>query len=64
MSGLTKMFNPGQGAVKAASMPDMEDPEVVARRRKRALEATTRGGRQSTILSGESPVYSATSLGN
>ncbi|WPM80973.1 hypothetical protein R5W60_04540 [Brucella pseudintermedia] len=35
-------------------MPDEQDPQVVEARRRRALEVQTRGGRQSTILTGGS----------
>lgn len=66
MSGLAKMIGGGaqQQKQRPVSMPDVEDPEALARKRKRALEAQARGGRASTILSGEMQPYSATSLGN
>jgi hypothetical protein len=64
VSMMSKLMGGGQpGAPKAVSMPDPEDPEVLAAKRRRAMQAQTRGGRQSTILSGEAPMYSNTSLG-
>lgn len=66
MSVFSKLMGGGQQQQKQrpVSMPDTEDPEALARKRKRALEAQARGGRASTILSGEMQPYSATSLGN
>jgi hypothetical protein len=65
MSGISKLF--GGGAIakaqKSVSMPDPEDPEIQEKRRRRMLQSQARGGRQSTILSGEAPQYSGTSLG-
>ena len=66
MATVMKLLGGGQKRqpqAQSVTMPDPEDPEVLARKRKRMLEAQTRGGRQSTILSGESPMYSGTSLG-
>jgi hypothetical protein len=57
-------FGGAPKAQKSVTMPDPDDPEILAKRRRRALESQARGGRQSTILSGEAPAYSGTSLGN
>ncbi len=66
MSSLAKMMGGGAEPKKQrpVSMPDQEDPEALARKRKRQQEAMARGGRASTILSGEMQPYSATALGN
>lgn len=50
-------------APKPVSIPDPESPEALERRRRRMQERAARGGRQSTILSGEAPMYSNTALG-
>lgn len=65
MSMLTKLLGGGAQpkAQKAVSMPDPEGADAEERRRRRMLEAQRRGGRQSTILSGEAPTYSGTTLG-
>ncbi len=41
-------------------MPDMEDPAIIAERRRRMALESQRSGRASTILSGE---YSGDTLG-
>lgn len=66
MSGVMKLLGGGgrqPQAQKAVSMPDPEDPEILEKRRRRMMQSQARGGRQSTILSGEAPQYSGTSLG-
>jgi hypothetical protein len=65
MAAITKLLGGGRQpqAQKSMSMPDPDDPEIQERRRRRMLQSQARGGRQSTILSGEAPQYSGTSLG-
>lgn len=48
-------------APQPVRMPDTEDPAAEEARRRKALEAMQRGGRASTVLSGDT--YSGNTLG-
>jgi hypothetical protein len=44
-------------------IPDLEDPAILAAKRKIQTEAAARSGRASTLLSGGTDDYSSTKLG-